>query len=199
MDVFIFDLQIRIRIRISEFHADTDVTADTICIHRRFFSLPPCSRARAATAALFRVSRAAFPLGRRAHAKIRPCAPLLAHPSSRSHSVILFSGSKIPQLTALAARTLPARRRRRPACLCRCCWHLCSMLGCFQVPLPVATTVGRGSTPATTLPFLLRRSRAQRQFDSRSRPNLLEGLSSIGGPSSRFPFRSAAQPVKVTF
>jgi hypothetical protein len=70
---------------------------------------------RAAAAALFTVSCAAFPPGRRARAKIRPCAPLLTIHPAVSHSVILFSSSKIPQLTALAARTLPAWHWRHPS------------------------------------------------------------------------------------
>ena len=94
MDVSVSVLQNRIRIWISEFHADTDVKTDTI--RRRYFSLLLCSRTRAGAASLFAVSRANFPPCRHAHANlpIHPALPI-------HHSVILFSRSKIPHLKPL--------------------------------------------------------------------------------------------------
>ena len=196
-DVSVSDLQNRIRIRISEFHADTNVKADTIRISRRYFSLPrsrpPCSRTRAATAALFAVSRAESPPSRRARAKIRPCAPLLTHhpaiPIQSFYSPVL----KFP-ISTLAARPLPGRRRRRPSAplqvllapLLRA-GDLCSVLVCSQVCLPVAATVGRGFTPTVTLSLLLRRSRARRQFDSRSRQAWLKAYRALVAPPPAAP------------
>jgi len=193
-DVSVSDLQNRIRI--SEFHADTDVKVDTICIRRRYFSLPrsrpPCSHTRAA-AALFAVSRAESPPSRRARAKIRPCAPLLTHhpavPIQSFYSPVL----KFP-ISTLAARPLPGRRWRCPSAplqvllapLLRA-GNLCSVLVCSQVCLPVAATVGRGFTPTVTLSLLLRRSRARRQFDSRSRQAWLKAYRALVAPPPAAP------------
>ena len=126
-DVSVSDLQNRIRI--SEFHADTDVKADTICICRRYFSLPrsrpPCSSTRAAAAALFAVSRAESPPSRRARAKIRPCAPLLTH-----HPAIPIQSFYSPVLkfhiSTLAARPPPylVGAGSALARLYRCCWQV---------------------------------------------------------------------------
>jgi hypothetical protein len=172
------------------------VKADTIRIHRRYFNLPPSSRTRASAAALFRVSRAAFlPAIVRARKSDLACHYWPIHPAVPVpfiHSIFRSQNSPADSpCNSHPTCSAPAAPQRTSAAV--------AGITCYQVPLPVATTVGRGSTPTAPSPFLLRRSRAQRQFDSRSRPSLLEGLSSIGGPSSRFPFRSATQPAKVTF
>jgi hypothetical protein len=103
MDVFVSDLQIWIRIRISEFQTDTDVKADTqppaVLAHSRrrrcaIQGFPRCIPARPSCA--------------RENLTLRTITSPSIRPFPFNHSILRFQNSP-----ALAARTLPARRRRR--------------------------------------------------------------------------------------